>query len=138
MTRLPAPSSDRRPPPSARRLALRFALVGLIALAIVAVATALVSRRVAEREGIEEAERIAFASGRGVVQPALTNRIFELDPDAVLALDEIVKRAVLRGSLVRVKLWREDGTILYSDEGRLIGKRYPLGPEERSVPRPSR
>lgn len=124
---------DRRPPPSARSFVLRFALVAMLALAVVAVATAFVSRRVAEREGIEEAKRIAFASGRGVVQPALTDGIVEIAPEAVLALDRIVKDAVLRGSLVRVKLWREDGTIVYSDEGRLIGRRYALAPDELAI-----
>lgn len=112
---------------------LRFAIAGLVALAIVTVATAFVSRQVAEREGIAEAERIAFASGRGVVQPALRDDIVEIAPAAVLALDRIVKSAVLRGSLVRVKVWREDGTIVYSDEGRLIGQRYELDAEERTA-----
>ena len=32
-----------------------------------------------------------------------------------------------------MKIWRADGTILYSDETRLIGARYPLGEEEHDV-----
>jgi hypothetical protein len=30
------------------------------------------------------------------------------------------------GSLVRVKLWTPEGRIVYSDEHRLIGARFPL------------
>jgi hypothetical protein len=37
-----------------------------------------------------------------------------------------VQRYVLDASLVRVKIWRRDGTIVYSDETRLIGTQYPL------------
>lgn len=97
---------------------------------IVAVATALVARQVAEREGRREAERIAWTSGRGVVQPALTDAIVTMDPAALAALDQVVRDAVLGGSLVRVKVWAADGTILYSDDSRLIGQRFELGPEE--------
>jgi len=127
------PFRGREPSPSSRDLLLRFGVAGLIALAIVVVATALVSRRVAEREGIAEAERIAWTGGRGVVQPALIDGILEIDPDAVFALDRVVKGAVLSGSLVRVKLWRADGTIVYSDEGKLIGQRYAIDSDERAI-----
>jgi two-component system, NarL family, sensor kinase len=34
---------------------------------------------------------------------------------------------------VRVKLWAADGRLVYSDEPRLIGKRFPLGAEEVAV-----
>ena len=32
-----------------------------------------------------------------------------------------------------MKLWREDGTIVYSDEPRLVGRRFDLGDDERAV-----
>jgi signal transduction histidine kinase len=37
---------------------------------------------------------------------------------------------VLGGSLVRVKIWDEDGRILYSDAAPLIGKQFALGLDE--------
>jgi two-component system NarL family sensor kinase len=37
---------------------------------------------------------------------------------------------VLSNSIVRVKIWDRTGKIVYSDEPRLIGSRYPLGPDE--------
>jgi signal transduction histidine kinase len=123
-------SSGGRP---ARTLLLRFALAGLIALVTVAVATALISRRVAEREGVSEAQRIAWTSGRGVVQPALTEGVPAMDPEALSALDQVVRDAVLSGSLVRVKLWAADGTIVYSDDSRLIGEQFTLDAEELAL-----
>ena len=35
-------------------------------------------------------------------------------------------------SVVRVKIWDQTGRIVYSDEARLIGARYPMSPEERA------
>ena len=40
---------------------------------------------------------------------------------------------MLDGSLVRVKLWNEDGTIVYSDEPRLVGTHYTLGADEKAA-----
>jgi two-component system, NarL family, sensor kinase len=123
-------SSGGRP---ARTLLLRFALAGLAALVVVALATALLARQVAEREGRREAERIAWASGRGVVQPALTDGVVTMEPAALQAVDAVVREAVLSGSLVRVKVWAADGTVVYSDESRLIGERFELDDGERSL-----
>jgi signal transduction histidine kinase len=39
--------------------------------------------------------------------------------------DETVRHRLLGGESVRVKLWAPDGTIIYSDEERLIGERFP-------------
>ncbi len=40
---------------------------------------------------------------------------------------------MLAGSIVRVKVWSQNGTILYSDEPSLIGRRFALGEEERQL-----
>ena len=48
-------------------------------------------------------------------------------------VNDAVKNLVLQGSLKRVKIWREDGTIVYSDEPRLIGEQFELGADEREV-----
>jgi PAS domain S-box-containing protein len=43
-------------------------------------------------------------------------------------LDKVITTSMLRDHVVRVKIWRPDGTILYSDVPELIGKKFP--PEE--------
>ena len=45
-------------------------------------------------------------------------------------LDAVVTSDVLDQNLVRLKLWTEDGRIIYSDEPRLIGSRFDLGADE--------
>src|SRR5204862_328573 len=44
-----------------------------------------------------------------------------------------VRRQVLTPSVVRVKLWTAAGRIVYSDEPRLIGQRFPLGSQDRAA-----
>jgi signal transduction histidine kinase len=111
----------------------QFTLAGLIAVAIVGVATAVASQRVGQREAIEDARTQTVAKAQGFVEPVVTSSLATGDPAAIAEVDEIVKRDVLDASLVRVKVWSKDGTVVYSDEPRLIGTRYALGADERAA-----
>jgi signal transduction histidine kinase len=105
---------------------LQFALLGLAAVVIVGLATAAASRRVGQREAITDARTSALVKAQGVVEPALSSGLANGDPASVGAVDQAVRHGVLDPSLVRVKIWRADGTIVYSDEPRIIGSRYQL------------
>ena len=87
-------------------------------------------RQIGEREAIRNAKQVAEVAGRGVVEPNLTAALVRGDPGAVTAFDRVVRQGVLGGRVVRVKIWNRDGTIVYSDEHRLIGSRYPLDAED--------
>ena len=63
----------------------------------------------------------------------MTDGVLNGTPSAVGAVDAVVRRDVLDGSLVRVKLWNEDGTIVYSDEPRLVGTLHPRRRREGGV-----
>jgi signal transduction histidine kinase len=132
---------DRRTGPASARSGRRlvalqvgqFALAGLVALAIVGIATSIASRRVGEREAISDARSTTVIRAQAVVTPALTDALLDGDRAALDAVDDVVRRSVLDESLVRVKLWTADGTIAYSDEASLVGTRWELGSEERSA-----
>ena len=85
---------------------------------------------------IQEAERDmrerVQVEGR-LVETALTDGVLRGDEVALRQLDDLVQGQVLGESVVRVKLWTPDGTILYSDEPRLIGERFALGEEEAEL-----
>lgn len=108
----------------------QFALAGIVAVVIVVIATSLASGRVGEREAIVDARSQTLVRARDVVEPLVTDGLLTSEPAAVNAVDDVVRRAVLDASLIRVKIWRADGTIIYSDEARLIGTQYDLGEEE--------
>lgn len=111
----------------------QFALIGVIALAIVGLATAIASRRVGEREAIAEARTSTLTKVQGSVEPMITDEFVNGGRTTIAQLDDLVRADVVDGDLVRVKIWRDDGTILYSDEPRLIGSRYTLGDDEQSA-----
>lgn len=127
------PTSAAGDPVSVARIVGRFAITGLIALAVLSAVTAFASRRAGTELAIDDAERVTEMSAAGIVAPLLDDGILTQQHDTLERLDAVVRDAVLRGSLVRVKVWAEDGTILYSDEPRLIGEQFELGDDRLEV-----
>ncbi len=109
---------------------VRFALAGLVAVALVGVASFLLMRNIGNTEATDNASKLNRVVGIGVVQPRLTEALLRGDPEALERFDRLMKRTVLRDEVIRVKLWDADGRIIYSDEPRLIGDTFELGDEE--------
>ena len=114
-------------------LVWRFTMAGLIALSAVAIIMALLSRRVGTDRAIEDARSISVLTGRGIIEPSITDDLVTMSPAAIDAVDALVRRSVLEGSLFRVKIWRTDGTIVYADDPRLIGEVFPLDGNQLDV-----
>ena len=136
------PSRDREPrrlgrsepPASVARAVALFAAAGAVVLLLLAGAGALVLRSVAQDEAIREAERVTRLAAEGIVAPQVTAGVIDGDRGALARLDRIVSDRLLRLTPVsRVKLWTADGRIVYADEPRLLGSRYPLGGEDLEV-----
>ena len=120
-------------PLSVRGIVGRFALAGFIAVAVVAAISAWFSQRAGRDQAIGDAREITRLIATGIVEPALTQALLTSDPAGVEAMDDVMRRSVIRGSLVRVKIWDPDGRIIYSDKRELIGQRFDLGEEELGV-----
>jgi two-component system, NarL family, sensor kinase len=120
-------------PRDLRRVVLQYALSGVIALVLLAGAGVYLLRNVGRDEAIRNAKEVAELAGRSVVEPALTPGVLRGDPAALARFDRVVRRGVLGGRLVRVKIWDEHGRIVYSDANALIGSRYALGADELDV-----
>lgn len=125
------PGADTRV--SSRRVFLQVGLVAALVLALVAGVGVLVAHRTAEREAMNDAARTTDLLARSVLQPSLQNGLATGAPAAAAALDPTVRNRVLDDSIVRVKIWAPDGTIVYSDEARLIGRTFAFGAEERDA-----
>jgi two-component system NarL family sensor kinase len=125
-------STEDRAPVShdVRRAVAQYALSGVAVLILLGAAGVYLLRHIGQDEAIRNATQVAELAGRGVVEPLLTPALMRGDAGAIARLDRSVHRGVLKGHIVRVKVWRADGTIVYSDEHRLIGSRYPLGADE--------
>lgn len=109
---------------------LQFTVLGLLAVMVVGVATAVASRRVGEREAVADARTTTLVKAQTMVEPVVVDALPRRDPEAVTRVAEVVQGQVLDRSLVRVKIWSRRGEIVYSDEPRLIGKSFRFDPDE--------
>jgi signal transduction histidine kinase len=116
-----------------RRPVAQFALAGLMVLAVFGAAALLALRSLADDEALRDARQFAVLAGQGIVEPAIEPGLLDGNAAAVDAVDRIVNERVLGERVVRVKLWDTTGRVVYSDEPRLIGSRYPLDPAKREV-----
>jgi signal transduction histidine kinase len=123
---------DRVPaqPPRLAAALARFMLASLAAIAVIVIGGFFALRQVAIDEAERDTRDRVQAEARLVEAAGLRDGILRGEPAAIQALDDLVLGQIVTGSLVRVKLWSKDGTILYSDEPALIGKRFALGEEE--------
>jgi two-component system, NarL family, sensor kinase len=115
-----------------------FAAAGVVALLAMSAVAVVLLQRIGEREAVKSAQRLAVVAGHGIVAPALNEPAVQGNRQALQRLDRIVRARVLDESLVRTKLWQPDGRIVYSDEPRLIGRRYPLDEEDERALRTGR
>lgn len=125
-----------------RRVLVGVVVAALLGGAVVATAGTLVSQRVAESFAVRDATADTAALARVVVEPALVDDVAGGDPDARAAartrLDDALAGESRAGSTVRLKLWAADGTVLWSDEPRLVGERFPLSDEDLAALRTDR
>ncbi|MEA2551408.1 MAG: two-component system, NarL family, sensor kinase, partial [Actinomycetota bacterium] len=123
----------RKEPMSVTRAVLAFAVSGTIVLVLIGVVGVLVLQRVGQAEAIRRAKDITSLVANAVIEPNLTNGIITGDATSRNNLDTLVAGNVLADPIVRVKIWAPDGTVVYSDEPALIGRRFSLGTEELAV-----
>jgi two-component system, NarL family, sensor kinase len=108
-------------------------LASLCALVLFGVIGLVVQRRVGVREEIRDTSEKATLVAQGIVAPLLTEQALVAGTPDQRRLDRIVHSAVLDDEIVRLKVWRPDGTIVYSDAPALIGRRFPLDADDREV-----
>lgn len=108
----------------------RFLLGSVLTLAIVLVAGFFAVRSFAISEARRDTAERVRTYGRLVEVAGLSNGLSRRDPQALARLDRVVLGRIVGGTTVRVKVWGQDGTILYSDARDLVGEQYPLGDEE--------
>jgi two-component system, NarL family, sensor kinase len=128
-----AAGSQGRRFPWMRGAVAQYALSGIAALILLGAVGVYLLRHIGQSEAIRDAKQVAALAGQGIVEPNVTPALLHRDPAAIARLDRVVHHGILDQRVVRVKIWRADGTIVYSDEPRLIGSRYTLGSDERAA-----
>ena len=82
---------------------------------------------------LDEAGRFATQSVEVALAPYLTDELAAGDPDAVAAITVAGDALIDQSPLTHVKIWSEDGSVLWSDEPELIGNQYELDPDDREL-----
>jgi signal transduction histidine kinase len=120
-------------PPRTFSAVARFMLGSLAAIAVVVIGGFLALRSVAIKEAELRTRDQVVTQGHLVEAAGLRDGLLRGDPQAIARLDDLVLGRILNNSVVRVKIWRANGTIVYSDEPALIGQRFKLPPDERRL-----
>jgi two-component system, NarL family, sensor kinase len=116
-------SRERR----AVRTAVRDSLViGLVALIVVAVPAFLWIRHVAMSQELSTFTERSEVLAEQTLAPLVDEGLLAGNAESLAALDRAVDERIANGSLLRLKIWDAGGTIIYSDEERLVGERFPL------------
>ncbi|HON75652.1 MAG TPA: histidine kinase, partial [Dermatophilaceae bacterium] len=119
--------------PSSGRILGQLLFIAAALVLLVTVGATVATSRLAEHEAINDAANTADLLARSVVTPALTDSLVDADPAAIASLDQAVRRSVLPNNIVRVKVWRPDGTVVYADDHRLIGRTFVLDVEQQET-----
>jgi two-component system, NarL family, sensor kinase len=112
---------------------VQFLVASLLLFAVTWWATGALSQRAARSEALADARVTTELLAHSVAEPEMPRRLVDGDPGAIDRFDRRVLSRLLVGDVRRIKIWRGDGTIVYSDETQLIGRRFKLDPEQLSV-----
>lgn len=105
---------------------IQFALAGVLALVVLSTILTLVLNQTGLSEAISDARQYTSLVGQDVIEPNLTDALLQGGGAARSQFDRTIRQRVIRGSVVRVKLWSTTGSVIYSDEPRLIGRSFAL------------
>jgi diguanylate cyclase (GGDEF)-like protein/PAS domain S-box-containing protein len=122
---------DRLRTSAVSRVGLRAGVLTISAILVGATALA-VSANVSDhlaRIAVDESVRTTEAVVRGFVDPLVTSGAIANSTDAGPAVDAELSRLVASGKILRIKIWRPDGTVQFSDLPALRGTRFEIGDE---------
>jgi signal transduction histidine kinase len=112
---------------------VQFAAAGVLLFGLTWWATGVLSQRAARSEAVADARVTTELLAHSVAEPQMPPGLLSGDPGAIDRFDRRVLGRLLVGDVRRIKIWRADGTVVYSDETQLIGRRFALDGEQQSV-----
>ncbi len=117
----------------------RFALASMVVFVLIALAVSFI----ASRELARQAEHSAEFHAEYVADHVMKYALLDVRPDGTMStpftgrayhrLDALVRTRILEAPVERVKVYAPSGVIIYSDEPRLVGMRFPGEPDEKTL-----
>ena len=118
---------------AARRARLDFALLSLLAGVLIAVATLLVAELIARSIALSDARSQAAGIAARLAAPLVDDAVRAGDPAATARLTEAMATRMRDGSIRHVKLWDEDGRVIWADQPELVGQVFDLEPNVEAL-----
>jgi signal transduction histidine kinase len=82
---------------------------------------------------LRHAKRTASDIAQTIIAPRAEEALRDSDPEALARLDSVMSARMADHSLMRVKVWSSDAVVIWSDDERLIGRRFELEPQDAAL-----
>jgi signal transduction histidine kinase len=128
-----ADASASRRPPTVGRVVGRFVVANLVGVVLLLAGSVWASQQAAEEEALTGARHTTDLIATILDEPNVDDALLSGDPQAIARLDAALTGRLTAADVMRVKIWAADGRIVYSDEPRLIGARYPLSADDQEA-----
>ena len=109
-----------------RREVLRFAIPGVLGIILLALASLAVAVAVAREQSVTDARTTAELLARTVVEPRIDEGLQTGKPARMAELDAAFSASISGSDVKSIRLWNEDGVVIYSNDPRLIGEQFSL------------
>lgn len=115
-----------------RYAVLRFAVWTVVAMTVLGIGTVFLSQRVARGEALHDA-RVSAAGLAGEASRLVDQSLRSGDPASAARIESAMTPRLNDGSFAHIKLWGDDGTVIWADETPLVGQRFALGEDTSSL-----
>jgi signal transduction histidine kinase len=112
--------------PVVRSAVVRFTIWSLVTLLVLTAGAVWVANKIAERQALAEARSQAAAIASKLAGPLVNRDVRAHKKGADHDLTTVMDTRMADGSVKHVKLWDEQGRVIWSDEDELIGRRFPI------------
>ena len=109
-----------------RREVLRFAIPAAIGMVVLVLASLAAAVAVAREQSFSDARTTAEVLARSVVEPRIDDGLQVGKPARMAELDAAFAASISGSDVKSIRLWNEQGVVLYSNDPRLIGEQFPL------------
>lgn len=110
-----------------------FALLNLVVVVVITVATLVVAQRIAQGLALSDARTHAAAMATHLAGPLVDERVRADIPGASDRLSAAVESRIRDGSLEHAKIWDETGRVIWADQPALVGREFELPPEVQDL-----
>jgi len=115
-----------------RNPVLQFLVASLLLFGLTWWGTERLSQSAAREEALADARITTQLIATSVAEPAIPRGLINGDVGAIDRFDRRVGDRIKESDsdIRRIKIWRADGTVVYSDKTKLIGQQFELDPEQ--------